>query len=94
MSIDTKPDHIGGYDHTDGNVQQVEETACKNEDIKRLLNNIERLSPVEQAAIKAIFFGDLGYEKAAEQLNMQIGTLWSHVSRAKDKLRKMMESTE
>ena len=45
------------------------------------------LSDGERAAISACYYGDLSHEEAAEALGMPLGTVKTHVMRAKAKLR-------
>ena len=82
------------YEPVDKKATSSEEIACKHEDICRLLTNVEQLSDVEQAALTAIYRDEITYEKAAERLNMQIGSVKSLVSRAITKLQNKMTSTE
>lgn len=53
-------------------------------DVRRALQS---LSAEERAAIAACFFDELTHEEAAFALEMPLGTLKSHVARAKEKLR-------
>lgn len=53
-------------------------------DVRRALQS---LSADERAAIAACFFDELTHEEAAFALEMPLGTLKSHVARAKEKLR-------
>jgi RNA polymerase sigma-70 factor, ECF subfamily len=46
------------------------------------------LSDAERAAIHQCFYNDLSHEEAAYVLDMPLGTLKSHVLRAKEKMRK------
>jgi RNA polymerase sigma-70 factor (ECF subfamily) len=45
------------------------------------------LSDAERAAIHQCFYNDLSHDEAAYVLNMPLGTLKTHVLRAKEKMR-------
>jgi len=64
---------------------QPEETAADMQmDLKRAMN---LLSPAERAVIAQCYYLDRSHEEAAYALNCPLGTVKSHVSRAKQKLK-------
>lgn len=52
------------------------------------------LSDGERAAIAACYYADLSHEEAAEALGMPLGTVKTHVARAKAKLRARLATRE
>jgi RNA polymerase sigma-70 factor (ECF subfamily) len=50
------------------------------------------LSDAERAAIHQCFYNDLSHDEAAYVLNMPLGTLKSHVLRAKEKMRQHLSA--
>ncbi len=66
----------------DGAARSPDRTLAR--DVRRAL---QQLSADERAAIAACFFEELTHEEAAAALELPLGTLKSHVARAKDKLR-------
>lgn len=69
-------------DIEDGKPQTPDRTLAR--DVRRALRD---LSADERAAIAACFFDELTHEEAAVALDMPLGTVKSHVARAKEKLR-------
>jgi RNA polymerase sigma-70 factor, ECF subfamily len=55
-----------------------------------LANAMHCLSDAERAAINACFYADLSHDEAAYALGMPLGTLKTHVLRAKEKLRQAL----
>ena len=49
------------------------------------------LSEAERAAIEQCYYNDLSHEEAAYVLNIPLGTLKSHVLRAKEKMRRILQ---
>jgi RNA polymerase sigma-70 factor (ECF subfamily) len=82
------------HEPVDKQMERSDEVASKNEDIRRLLINVGQLLDEEQTALTAIYRDGLSYEKAAEQLNMRVGSVKSLISRAITSLRDKMVSTE
>src|SRR5205814_7882018 len=57
---------------------------CSRVDLERALAT---LSDGEQAAIAACYYADLSHEEAAEALGLPLGTVKTHILRAKAKLK-------
>jgi RNA polymerase sigma-70 factor (ECF subfamily) len=53
---------------------------------------MQDLSDAERSAIHHCYYLDLSHDEAAYTLNMPLGTLKTHVLRAKDKMRQRLES--
>ena len=64
---------------------------CSRVDLERAL---ETLSEGEQAAIAACYYADLSHEEAAEALGIPLGTVKTHVLRAKAKLKARLNASE
>lgn len=69
----------------DGGDLQPEETAADLE--MDLAQAMKRLSPAERAVIAQCYYLDRSHEEAAYALNCPLGTVKSHISRAKQKLK-------
>ena len=52
---------------------------------------IETLGDAERAAIVACYYADLSHEEAAQALGIPLGTLKTHILRAKAKLRRRLD---
>lgn len=75
----------------DDAMPETEFTASHAEHInaqRDLAHAMKDLSDAERAAIHHCFYNDLSHEEAAYVLDMPLGTLKSHVTRAKEKMRK------
>ncbi len=79
-----------GLDPIDCKIQPAEKAICKREDEDCLRNAIRQLSPPVRAALKAVYFDGLTYEKAAGQLGIPVNRLGVYVNRAITNLRKKM----
>lgn len=55
---------------------------------KALLEKLEKLPPQELQAVKAVIMGNKKYKEAAEELNISVNTLKTHLARALKQLRK------
>ena len=77
------PDQLGAYDEMPDVVAKV--------DLERALAT---LSDGERAAIAACYYADLSHEEAAQALGMPVGTVKTHVLRAKAKLRARLAGKE
>ncbi len=63
----------------------------EEEQIERLRWAITRLSPIEQDLILQMINEESTFEAIAKQFSMPVGTVKSHIHRAKEKLRKILE---
>lgn len=69
----------------------TDEPFTTNEDLKNDLNQaIAQLSSDEQVSIHLCYAEGLSHQEAADVLGSPLGTLKTHVLRAKDKLRKQL----
>ena len=75
---------VGDFDHVDDDGAGRRADRTLERDVRRA---VTALSDDERAAVAACFFDDLTHEEAAAALDMPLGTLKSHVARAKEKLR-------
>ncbi len=57
-----------------------------------LARALASLSDGERAAIAACYYGDLSHEEAADALGMPLGTVKTHILRAKAKLRQRLSA--
>ena len=64
---------------------------CSRVDLERALAT---LSAGEQAAIAACYYADLSHEEAAEALGVPLGTVKTHILRAKAKLKARLNESE
>ena len=55
---------------------------------KQLMEDLEKLPQQEMAAVKAVILENKKYKEAAEELQISVNTLKTHLSRALSKLRK------
>lgn len=77
------PDQLGAYDEMPDVVSKI--------DLERALAT---LSDGERAAIAACYYADLSHEEAAQALGMPVGTVKTHVLRAKAKLKARLAEKE
>lgn len=78
-------------DEGDADLQPEETAADLQMDLARAM---KRLSPAERAVIAQCYYLDRSHEEAAYALNCPLGTVKSHVSRAKQKLKAAMKVWE
>lgn len=72
----------------------AEQPAAENNGLDQVVHlrwAISRLKPVEQEIILLLIDSELQLEQIAETLGLPLGTIKSHVHRAKEKLRQIME---
>jgi RNA polymerase sigma-70 factor (ECF subfamily) len=80
MDDDNLPEPENDAGHVDSHASQV----ALSRDLTRAMVD---LSSAERAAIEACYFNDLSHDEAAYALNMPLGTLKSHVLRAREKMK-------
>lgn len=68
-----------------------EKMVLQNERRRQLLDAIERLSPKYRSVLVLREFEDLDYEQIAAGLGISVGTVKSRLSRAREKLRNLLE---
>lgn len=78
-------------ENDDGDLQPEETAADLEMDLAQAM---KRLSPAERAVIAQCYYLDRSHEEAAYALNCPLGTVKSHVSRAKQKLRAALQVWE
>jgi RNA polymerase sigma-70 factor (ECF subfamily) len=77
-------------DHAPGQTRSPDEAAADMEmDLKRAM---ARLSPAERAALVQCYYLDRSHEEAAYVLDCPVGTVKSHVLRAKQKLKLTLQA--
>jgi RNA polymerase sigma-70 factor (ECF subfamily) len=69
----------------------VIESADPTHQVAHLRWAISQLKPVEQELISLMIDEEASFETIAEQFGMPVGTVKSHIHRAKEKLRQIME---
>lgn len=80
---DVLVDNVDDVDDDDGR-NRLQPDRTMERDVRRAMR---LLSDDERVAVAACFFEDLTHEEAAAALEIPLGTLKSHVARAKEKLR-------
>jgi RNA polymerase sigma-70 factor (ECF subfamily) len=60
-----------------------------NEYIQHILNDID---PLQREVLKAFFFGHYSYEEISKTLGIPTGTVGTHISRGKEKIKKRLRA--
>lgn len=67
------------------------EALLEFEDKSRLAEALDELSPVQRQMIALAFFRDLSHQEIADHSGLPLGTVKSHIRRALEKLRPLLE---
>ena len=71
-----------------------EETISYLEDYEKLLKYIDDLDALYRTIAKERFIDDCEYNEIAEHHNLPVNTVKTRIKRAKEKLQKMMETSD
>lgn len=82
------------FDYVEDNSQLdvMDQSNSQRDDVAHLRWAINQLKPVEQEVILMLIDSDISLEEISKQLQMPLNTVKSHVHRAKEKLKEIMES--
>ncbi len=78
------------YDPSD--VANIEAEFQKNQTIELFLREIKSLNPIQQDVLTLYMDDDMTLDAIAELLKLPIGTVKSHLHRAKEKLKGLLEA--
>jgi RNA polymerase sigma-70 factor, ECF subfamily len=84
------------HDDDDPPLERADADAPSEADTSHLKLDLERamscLNDAERAAIVQCYYNDLSHDEAAQVLNMPLGTVKTHVLKAKEKMKRHMMS--
>lgn len=82
------------FDYVEDNSQLdvMDQSNTQRDDVAHLRWAINQLKPVEQEVILMMIDFDISLEEISQQLQMPLNTVKSHIHRAKEKLKEIMES--